>query len=76
MYGSKQVSVLAYQNLSKLLTDGEYEHIVGSLGMWKHKTRNILFRLCVDDFGVKYHNKEDAQHLHDCIVKEYTCKID
>ena len=76
MYGLKQASVLAYQNLTKLLTDGGYQHIVGSLGMWKHKTRKTLFCLCVDDFGVKYYSKEDVQHLHDTIAKEYTCKID
>ena len=76
MYGLKQASVLAYQNLTKLLTDGGYEHILGSLGMWKHKTRRTTFCLCVDDFGVKYFSKEDVQHLHDTIAKEYTCKID
>ena len=76
MYGLKQASVLAYQNLIKLLTDGGYQHIVGSLGMWKHKTRKTIFCLCVDDFGVKYFSKEDVQHLHDSIAMEYTCKID
>ena len=75
MYSLKQASVLYYQNLTKLLTDGGYQHIVGSLGMWKHKTRQTVFCLCVDDFGVKYYNKEDVQHLHDTIAKEYTCKI-
>ena len=35
MYSLKQASVLVYQNLTKLLTDGGYQHIVGSLGMWK-----------------------------------------
>ena len=76
MYGLKQASVLAYQNLTKLLTAGGYQHIVGSLGMWKHNTRKTLFCLCVDDFGVKYYSKADVQHLHDTIAKEYTCKID
>ena len=76
MYGLKHASVLAYQNLIKLLTDGGYQHIVGSLGMWKHKTRQTIFCLCVDDFGVKYYNKEDIHFLHDTIAKEYTCKID
>ena len=75
MYGLKQASVLAYQNLTKLLTDGDYQHIMGSLGMWKHKIRNTLFCLCVDDFGVKCYSKEDVQYLHDTIAKQYTCKI-
>ena len=65
MYGLKQASVLAYQHLSKLLIDGGYKQILGSLGMWKHETRQTLFCLCVDDFGVKYFSKEDVQHLHE-----------
>ena len=44
--------------------------------MWKHETRDTIFCLCVDDFGVKYFSKEDVQHLHDTIATEYTCKID
>ena len=76
MYGLKQASVLAYQHLSKLLNDGGYKQILGSLGMWKHETRDTIFCLCVDDFGVKYFSKEDVQHLHDTIATEYTCKID
>ena len=63
MYGLKQASVLAYQNLTKLLTEGGYEHILGSLGMWKHKSRDILLWLCPDDFGVKYKRKEDLERV-------------
>ena len=76
MYDLKQASVLAYQNLTKLLTDGGYEHILVSLGMWKYRTRKTIFCLCVDDVGVKYFSKEDVKHLHDTLAKEYNCKID
>ena len=31
--------------------------------MWKHDTKPITFCLCVDDFGVKYTNREDVEHL-------------
>ena len=30
----------------------------------------------MDDFGVKYFFKEDVQHLHDTIIKQYTFNID
>ena len=68
MYGLKQAYVLAYQSLSKLLTNGGYEQILGSLGMWKHLKKTLVF-LCVDDFGVKYYSKEDVKYLHDIIAK-------
>ena len=44
--------------------------------MWKHNTKAIQFCLCVDDFGVKYTNKRDAQHLLDALKEKYHIKSD
>ena len=60
MYGLKQAAVLAYKNLSKLLIKAGYFPIINSQGMWKHVTKPTTFCLCVDDFGVKYCNKNDV----------------
>ena len=49
---------------------------MGTLGLWKHKTKKTIFCLCVDNFGIKYYSAEDLQHLHSTISKKYTCKID
>ena len=38
----------------------EFEH---TPGLWRHKTRPIVFTLWVDDFGVQYSNKEDVDFL-------------
>ena len=76
MYGLKQAAVLAYNNLSKLLLKAGYFPLVNSQGMWKHISKPTTFCLCVDDFGVKYCNKEDVQHLIDAISTQYTCTID
>jgi hypothetical protein len=40
-------------------------------GLWNHKTRHILFTLVVDDFGVKYVNKDDVNHLIKCLKEKY-----
>ena len=32
-------------------------------GLWKHVSRPIAFTPFVDDFGVKYVNKKNADHL-------------
>jgi hypothetical protein len=40
-------------------------------GLYTHKTRPIAFSLVVDDFGVKYVNKEDMDHLVATIGKRY-----
>ena len=72
MYGLKQAAILAYEFLSFLLNAADYTPIIGTLGLWKHKTRKTVFCLCVDDFCVKYYSPEDLQHLHKAISKQYT----
>jgi hypothetical protein len=47
-------------------------HRAHTSGLWKHDTRPISFTLVIDDFGVKYFNKEDAEHLLEtCLSKHY-----
>ena len=40
-------------------------------GLWRHVTRPISFTLVVDDFGIKYTNKEDVDHLIKCLKENY-----
>jgi hypothetical protein len=35
--------------------------------LWQHDTHPISFALVVDDFGIKYVNKADAEHLVDTL---------
>ena len=45
-------------------------------GLLKQESRLISFTLVVDDFGVKYINKEDAEHLESAIKANYPYKVD
>ena len=45
-------------------------------GLWKHDTRHIQFTLVVDNFGVKYTQKEDVTHLQNVIEQNYTVTAD
>ena len=76
MYGLKQAAVLAYDNLIKNLRPHGYAPIPHTVGLWKHKERKISFCLCVDDFGIKYHNKEDAYHLLQALQVNYKTSVD
>ena len=76
MYGLKQAAILAYDLLVKNLTKSGYSPIPNTIGMWKHATRKTKFCLCVDDFGVKYHSKDDIEHLLGALRKDYTCTVD
>ena len=36
-------------------------------GIYYHKTRKTAFTLVVDEFGIKYNTKDDANHLLNCL---------
>ena len=76
MYGLKQAAILAYDNLKEILKPYGYAPIIGTVGLWGHKTRSTKIFLSVDDFGIKYSNKQDAQHLLDTIGQTYKYIID
>ena len=71
MYGLKQAAILAYDNLQQCLKPFGYTPVIGTVGVWQHDTRPTNFCLCVDDFGIKYHSKSDAQHLLNAIGAHY-----
>ena len=60
MYGLKQATILAYENFKKSLKPHGYAPVIGTVGLWKHKSRSTNFFLSVDDFGIKYYSKDDT----------------
>ena len=44
--------------------------------LWKHKTKPIQFVLVVDNFGIKYLNREDLDHLIQLLEKYYDVSVD
>ena len=46
-----------------------------TLSMWKYETNSITFTLVVDNFGVKYSTKTDANHLIQALKKQYKPSI-
>ena len=38
-------------------------------GLWSHKVRPIKFTVIVDDFGIKYMNERDLDHLINSLQK-------
>ena len=68
MYGLKQATILSYNLIKKSLKD--------SNSLWKHKRHRTIFALTVDDFGIKYFCKEDAEHWFNKIKKHYEILVD
>jgi hypothetical protein len=67
---------MAFQRLVKNLAKHGYEPIKFTPGLWRHRSRPATFTLCVDDFGVKYFSKADANHLIAAVKIEYECTVD
>ena len=71
-----QAGILANKKLRrKLAPFGYFEHS-STPGLWYHISRPISFTLVADDFGVKYVNKDDADHLISSIKASHTLTED
>ena len=75
MYGLKQAARLAYDLIKQRLKPYGYTPDPISPNIWKHESKPTVFCLCVDDFGVKYYSKADADHLLNAL-KQYKTTID
>ena len=76
MYGLKQAAHLAFEQLKEHLAPHGYYPVESNPGLWAHKTRKTRFCLCVDDFGMKYYSKADADHLINILQQHYKVSID
>ena len=76
MYGLPQAGRLANDQLIKFLAPHGYEPVPLTPGLWRHTTRDIIFSLVVDDFGIRYTNKADANHLIATLETHYQVSLD
>ena len=76
MYWLKQAAKLAREQLIKTLKPFGYYPTTESQNIWAHTTRKTKFCLCVDDFGIKYYNESDADHLMTALRTAYEITID
>ena len=73
MYGLNQAGRITNDRLKQHLKKYGYVPCRYIPGLFTHTSRKISFALCVDDFGVKYTDKAEAQHLLTCLEKLYQC---
>ncbi len=71
MWGLPQAGILVSKRLQQRLAPFGYHECLNMQGLWYHKILPILFTLVVDDFGVKYINKDDIKHLISSLKKTY-----
>ena len=61
MYGLKQAGTLTNKLLQKNLAIKGYGPTNLTAGLWKHKDWPTMFSLIVNDFGVEYEERVNAQ---------------
>ena len=75
MYGLVNAALVSNQHVIKLLKKNGFTE-TNTPSIYKHTSRNIAFSLVVDDFGVKYTKREDAEYLIRVLEQEYECSVD
>ena len=76
MYGLKQAGRIAFDNLIKHMKKHGYHPCRITKGQWTHISNSITFVLVLDDFGIKYENESDLNHLLNALKSRYTISID
>jgi hypothetical protein len=68
--------VIAFNQLMEQLAPYSYEPTPFTPGLWRHQTKQIMFALCVDNFGVKYFSLLGPNHLINTVKAIYDLTID
>jgi hypothetical protein len=76
MYGLPQAGRLANDRLTKILEPHGYRPCPITPGLWRHDTNSIVFMLVMDDFGIKYTDKKDLDHLMNVLQEHYQLTTD
>jgi hypothetical protein len=76
MYGLPQAGIIAQDLLTKQLNKAGYRQSKITPGYWRHNWQPISFTLVVDDFSVKYVNKDNVGHLISSLSQDYTINTD
>ena len=76
MPGLKQAGRIVNNWLKAHLAHFGFSPVTRTPALWKHATMPIILFLNIDDFGVKYIGKGNADHLIQALPKLYTISID
>ena len=71
MYGLPHADLIDQKRFNAHLAKFSHYKYEFKPGLYGHKTRKTTFTLVVDDFGIKYNTKDDANHLLNCLHSLY-----
>ena len=76
MYGLPQAGIISQELLTKCLHKADCRQSKITPGYLGHDWRPISFTLAVGDFGVKYINKDNVEHLMNILKQDYEINTD
>jgi hypothetical protein len=71
MYRFPQAGIITQELLEEQLLKAGYHQSKVTPGYWKQDWQPISFTLVVDNFGIKYINKTDVNHLIQTLKQDY-----
>ena len=71
MHGLVQSGIIEHEALKPHLKSYGYGPSKITQGLWTHQYREIRFILVVENFGIKYRDKKDADHLIEGLQSKY-----
>ena len=75
MNGLKESEILAFNYIVENLAPHGYYSVQYTPGLWKHETRKITFIPSITDFAIKYHSKDNLNHLLNALRTKYEILI-
>ena len=75
-FGLKQSGKIAHNDLVQHLAKHGYVQAKNTDGLFVHGLRDISFILVVNNFGIKFTNKDDVNHLISVMRGKYKFKVD
>ena len=75
MHGLKEACVIAFKRLVKNLSPRGYHPVKHTPGLWRHTSWKIMLTLAVDDFGIKYVDMKDIQHIIASLCHNYVILV-
>ena len=75
-YGLKNAGRIAHDDLVQHLQKHGFVQAQKTDGLFTHILRDISFTLVVDDFGIKFTNKQDCDYLIKIMREKYKFKVD
>ena len=76
LYSLSQSGALAAKKVARDLKPYKYYKVPKTNGLWRHASCPISFTLVVNEFGILYVDKADAEHIQAALKAHYPMTVE